>query len=86
MAERLALCILPGTSWSARRSRRSHARLRKPGSDAIFDVEFGNDALATADSRRSYQEYTDAEHEHLDARRATPSGAGCCADATVSCL
>src|SRR5262245_31847505 len=48
MAERLALCILPGTRWSAQEIQTIAREAEEAGFDAIFTNEFGNDALATA--------------------------------------
>ena len=48
MAERLALCILPGTRWSAHEIQTVAREAEEAGFDAIFTNEFGNDALATA--------------------------------------
>jgi alkanesulfonate monooxygenase SsuD/methylene tetrahydromethanopterin reductase-like flavin-dependent oxidoreductase (luciferase family) len=48
MAERLALCILPGTRWSAHEIQTVAREAEEAGFDAIFTNEGGNDALATA--------------------------------------
>ena len=48
MAERLALCILPGMRWSAQEIQTVAREAEEAGFDAIFTNEFGNDALATA--------------------------------------
>jgi alkanesulfonate monooxygenase SsuD/methylene tetrahydromethanopterin reductase-like flavin-dependent oxidoreductase (luciferase family) len=49
MAERLALCILPGTRWSAQEIQTIAREAEESGFDVIFTNEFGNDALATAE-------------------------------------
>ena len=48
MAEQLALCIRPGTRWSAREIQTIAREAEEAGFDAIFTNEGGNDALATA--------------------------------------
>jgi alkanesulfonate monooxygenase SsuD/methylene tetrahydromethanopterin reductase-like flavin-dependent oxidoreductase (luciferase family) len=48
MAERLGMCILPRTRWSAQEIQTIAREAEDAGFDAIFTNEFGNDALATA--------------------------------------